>query len=175
MYFTWAFLVTRYLYWYQSICLCDLDHIWNRPLSGAFVFYKHILLNFVNVFYLFHNYLPLEKGVVLHLNILESPLPKDILCQVWLKLVLYSRWCVAFFDSRWCVASFSFVTTLVFKSIFIPLLTKKINSFSAQTFPPVGSLCYLLCVPEEPTRENVYAENGFVIVFIYIIFYIKFQ
>ena len=29
---------------------------------------------------------PLEKGVALHLNKLESTLPKDALCQVWLKL-----------------------------------------------------------------------------------------
>ena len=29
--------------WYQDICPCDLDHLWNWPLSGAFVFHKHIL------------------------------------------------------------------------------------------------------------------------------------
>ena len=33
---------------------------------------------------LYHNYVPLEKGGAL--NKLESPLPKDALCQVWLKL-----------------------------------------------------------------------------------------
>ena len=32
-------------------------------------------------------YLPLEKCVAFHLNKLESPSPKDALCQVWLKLV----------------------------------------------------------------------------------------
>ena len=42
-------------------------------------------LNFVNVFLLFRNNLPLEKGGALHLNKLESLLPKA-LCQVWLKL-----------------------------------------------------------------------------------------
>ena len=42
--------------------------------------------NFVNVFSLFCYYLPLEKGGALHLNKLESPSPKDALCQVWLKL-----------------------------------------------------------------------------------------
>ena len=36
-------------------------------------------------FSLFRNYLPLEKGGALHLKKLESPLPKDALCQVWLK------------------------------------------------------------------------------------------
>ena len=43
------------------------------------------MFNFFNVFSLFHNYLTLEKGVALHLNKLESPLPKDALCKVWLK------------------------------------------------------------------------------------------
>ena len=42
--------------------------------------------NSVNVFSLFRNYLPLEKGRTLYLNKLESPSPKDALCQVWLKL-----------------------------------------------------------------------------------------
>ena len=32
------------------------------------------------------NFLPLEKGVALHLNKLESPSTKYALCQVWLKL-----------------------------------------------------------------------------------------
>ena len=43
--------------------------------------------NFINVFLLFHNYLPLEKGRTLHLNTFASPSPKDALCQVWLKMV----------------------------------------------------------------------------------------
>ena len=43
---------------------------------------------FVNVFSLFRHYLLLKKkGVALnHLHKLESPLPEDALCQVWLKL-----------------------------------------------------------------------------------------
>ena len=40
----------------------------------------------VNVFSLFRNYLPLEKGGTFYLNKLESPPPKDALCQVSLKL-----------------------------------------------------------------------------------------
>ena len=40
-------------------------------------------LNVVNVFSLFGNYFPLEKGGGLHLNKLESPSPKDALCKVW--------------------------------------------------------------------------------------------
>ena len=58
---------------------------WNW-LSG---FGEEDFLNFVNTFSLFSNYLPFEKGGALHLNKLESPLHKDALCQVWLKL---ARW-----------------------------------------------------------------------------------
>ena len=43
-------------------------------------------LKFVTVFLLFHNYHPFEKGVTLHFNKLESPLPKHALCKVWLIL-----------------------------------------------------------------------------------------
>ena len=38
----------------------------------------------IYVFLLFRNHFPLEKGTILHLNKLESTLPKDVLCQVWL-------------------------------------------------------------------------------------------
>ena len=55
-------------------------------LKLAYWFWRRRFLNFVNVFSLFHNYLPLEKGRALLLNKLESPSPKDALCQVWLKL-----------------------------------------------------------------------------------------
>ena len=44
-------------------------------------------LNFINVFWLFRNYLPMEKGEALHLFRLESHLLTDALCQVWLKFV----------------------------------------------------------------------------------------
>ena len=37
-------------------------------------------------FWLFRNYLPLEKGRALHLNNLELFSSKDDLCQVWLEL-----------------------------------------------------------------------------------------
>ena len=43
-------------------------------------FRRRRFIIFVNVFLLFHNYLPLEKGGALHLNKLESPSPKDALC-----------------------------------------------------------------------------------------------
>ena len=54
---------------------------WNWPSGSGEDFLK-----FFSVFLLFHYYLPLEKSVSLHLNKLESPCPKDDLCQVWLKL-----------------------------------------------------------------------------------------
>jgi hypothetical protein len=40
-------------------------------------------------FLFFCYYLPLEKDDPLHLNKLETPPPKDDLCQVWLKWVLW--------------------------------------------------------------------------------------
>jgi hypothetical protein len=48
---------------------------------GLLVLEKKIFLNL-----LFRYYLPLEKGYSLGLNKLESPSPKNDLCQVWLKL-----------------------------------------------------------------------------------------
>ena len=55
-------------------------------LKLAQSFWRRGFLNFVNVFLLFRKHLPLEKGWTLHLNKLESPSPKDALCQVCLKL-----------------------------------------------------------------------------------------
>ena len=48
---------------------------------GSVVLEKKIF-NFVNVFLLFCNYQPLEKGRALLLNKLESPSPMDALCKV---------------------------------------------------------------------------------------------
>ena len=47
------------------------------------------ILNFVNVFSLYCNYLPLEKDGALHLNKHKFPSLKDVLCQVWLKLAMW--------------------------------------------------------------------------------------
>ena len=57
--------------------------------------------DYVNAFLLFRNYLPLEKGRAFHLNKLESPPPKDALCQVWLKL---TQW---FWRRRWKYEKFT--------------------------------------------------------------------
>ena len=50
-------------------------------------FWRSRFFNFVIVFWLFCNYLPLEKDRALPLNKLESPSTKDSLCQVWLNLL----------------------------------------------------------------------------------------
>ena len=63
-----------------KIALCQ---VW---LKLAEWFWRRRFLNFVNVFSLFCNNLPLEKGGALHLKKLEFPSPNDALCQVWLKL-----------------------------------------------------------------------------------------
>ena len=62
-----------------KVALCQ---VW---LIMAQWFWRRSFLNFNNVFSLFHNYLPFGKGVVLHFNKIESPSPRDTLCQVWLK------------------------------------------------------------------------------------------
>ena len=43
------------------------------------------IFQFNKIFSQFLNYIPVEKGVALHLNKLEFPLPKNALCLVWLK------------------------------------------------------------------------------------------
>ena len=67
-------------------------------------FWRRRILNFVNVFSLFCNYLHLEKSGALHLNKPESPSPKDALCQVWLKL---AQW---FWRRRWKCERFTTTT-----------------------------------------------------------------
>ena len=47
--------------------------------------------DFVKVISLLRNYLPLEKGGVIHVNKLESYSLNDVLCQVWLKLTRWFR------------------------------------------------------------------------------------
>ena len=78
-----------------------LCQVW---LKLALWFLRRRFFNFVNVFSLFRNYLPLGKGMVLHLNKLESSPLKDALCQVWLKSAqqfLRRRWkCETFTDRQ---------------------------------------------------------------------------
>ena len=53
----------------------DFSKVW---LQLAQWFWRKWFFNFVNIFSLFRNYLPLEKGGSLYLNKFESPSPTDI-------------------------------------------------------------------------------------------------
>ena len=82
---------------FTKFALCQ---VW---LKLALWFLRRRFFNFVNVFSLFRNYLPLGKGMVLHLNKLESSPLKDALCQVWLKSAqqFWRRWkCEKFTDRQ---------------------------------------------------------------------------
>ena len=84
-------------------------------------------LNFVNVFTLFRNYLPLEKGRILHLNKLESPSSKDALCQVWLKLALW------FWRSRWKCEKFTTSPTTTTTTTTITIGSKSLAASMLKT------------------------------------------
>ena len=81
-----------YLLYHESPSLKNtLCQVWSKLVQW---FWRRFV-NFVNIFPLFCNYLPLRRGVVLHLNKLETPSPKDALCQFWSKLAWWSsrrRW-----------------------------------------------------------------------------------
>ena len=62
-------------------------------------FWLRRFLKVVDLFSLFPKYLPFGKGVVLHLNKLETPSPRDTLCQVWLKLAQF-RWAKNFMTKQ---------------------------------------------------------------------------
>ena len=69
-----------------------LCHVW---LKLAQWFWRRRFFNFVNVFSLFLNYLPLERGGPLYLIKLEPHPLKDALCKDWLKLAQWlwkRRW-----------------------------------------------------------------------------------
>ena len=61
-------------------------------------FWRRRFLNIFNIILYFRYCLPLDRGVALHLNKLESPPPKDALCQIWLKLAMWF-WRRRFFKS----------------------------------------------------------------------------
>jgi hypothetical protein len=62
------------------------DNVYQVWLNLASWFWRRRFFKNFNVFLLFCYYLPLERDNPLHLKKLESPTPKDDLCQVWLKL-----------------------------------------------------------------------------------------
>ena len=93
--FVYAFLVLcNYLHLAKGVALylskfespSPNDALCKVWLKFALWFCRRIL-NFatLDVFSLFRNYLPLKKGVTLHLNKLESLFTKVALCQIWLK------------------------------------------------------------------------------------------
>ena len=45
-----SFLVTGSFYWYQNICPCEFDHLWNWSLLRTFLFHKHILFHILHGF-----------------------------------------------------------------------------------------------------------------------------
>jgi hypothetical protein len=63
------------------------DNLYQVLLNLARWFWRRRFLNIFSVILVFRYYLPLEMGYLFCLNKLESPLPKNDLCQFWLKLV----------------------------------------------------------------------------------------
>ena len=81
---------------------------WVPFLQGCFVLSlveigPVFLEKLINIFLLFRNYLPLEKGRALYLNKFKSPSHKDALCQFWLKLTNWS------WDFKICKCIFAFL------------------------------------------------------------------
>jgi hypothetical protein len=62
------------------------DDLYQLLLKLARWFWRRRFLRMFSNFLFFCYYLPLGKGVVLHLYNSESPLLKDDFCQLWLKL-----------------------------------------------------------------------------------------
>ena len=58
--------------------------LWAKVVCNWPGFLENTVFSLVNVLSLFGSVLPLEEGGALHLNKLESPLPKDALCKVCL-------------------------------------------------------------------------------------------
>ena len=73
----WFFIWTNY---------APMDALCQILLKLAQWFWRRRFLNYDNVFLLFRNHPPLEKGRALHLNKLQFSSPKDDLHKVWLKL-----------------------------------------------------------------------------------------
>ena len=86
-----------------------LHQVWLKLAQG---FWRRRFFNIINVFSLFRNYFPLEKGKALHLNKLEFPLPKDALCQVWLKLAQWSGEEDSNFKKRFRVFYMSYIIAI---------------------------------------------------------------
>jgi hypothetical protein len=77
---------------YVGVYMVLTQKVW---LKLACWFWRRFFKNF-SLFLLFCYYLPLGKGIPFHLKNLNSPPPKDDLCQLWSKL---AQW---FWRSRKC-------------------------------------------------------------------------
>ena len=98
---TWPFLWLNWNPHYPRMLCAKFG--WNKAVdSGEF------FLNSFNIFTHFRTYLPLEKGVTLYFNKFESPLPKEALCQVWLKLTQwFHRFLISSMYFRYFIIIFS--------------------------------------------------------------------
>ena len=103
---------------------------------------------------LFYCHLPLEKGRALNLNKLENTLPKDALCQVWLKL---TQW-------FWRTSFFYFVDVF---SLLSPL-GKGRGHASEQTYPR------MLCAKFGWNWSSGSGEEDFLISSIYFCYFVIF-
>jgi hypothetical protein len=95
----WSCICTNMNSLHPRIIFTKFDWFWHAG-SREYMFF-----NF-NVFLLFCYYLSLERGNPLHLYKLESPIPKDDLCQVSLKFDQWfrrSRKYKSLTDRRWTI------------------------------------------------------------------------
>ena len=65
---------------HQTMIFAKFDWYWFSGVGGEDFF------TFVNLYLFFRYYLPSAQSVTLHLNKVDSPSPKNDLCQIWLKL-----------------------------------------------------------------------------------------
>ena len=106
---------------------------------GSVVLEKKIF-NFNMFFYYFVIISPWKRGGALHLNKLESPSPKDALCQVWLKL---AQW---FWRRRWKCEKFTTTTTTTTTTDNGQILIRKAHlSFRLRWAKKIGFKCTNLC------------------------------
>ena len=95
----------------QNLFSSSKDTLWPVCLKLARWFWRRECFNFINIFFVFSNYLPPEKGVAVHWNKFLLSSPKDALCQVWLKVV---KW---FWRRRWKCGKFTTTKDNVYISI----------------------------------------------------------
>ena len=130
IFFPWKM---RGLHWnkliYPSLKVVRAKFGWKLHTGSG----ENFFANFVNVFSLFCNHIPLEKWGALQLNNIIYPPPRDDLCQVWLilsqwfwrrrflKLSMYFRYFV--FISTWKRPE-SFIWIPIIQGCFAPSLVE---------------------------------------------------